>query len=104
MNFTKQLNCTFRYPYGRHFIDSLARLSSEAISPVATSSVHLATSLFAKQASIVEVSQMVNTVVDKSLGKQQKERYLLQELLAIQRELANLDHFSKAVQDSPKSA
>jgi len=60
-------------------------------SPSPSARVHLATSLFAKQASIVEVSQKINTAVDESLSKQQKEFFLRQQLQAIQRELANLN-------------
>lgn len=63
----------------------------------------MATSLFAKQASIVEVSQKINTAVDESLSKQQKEFYLRQQLQAIQRELANLNRSDKGTQGSSKS-
>jgi ATP-dependent Lon protease len=66
--------------------------------------VHLATSLFVKQASIVEVSQKINTAVDGSLGKQQKEFYLRQQLQAIQQELANLNRSPKEAKDNSKGA
>lgn len=80
--------------------DRLQMLST----PSPSARVHLATSLFAKQASIVEVSQKINTAVDESLSKQQKEFYLRQQLKAIQRELANLNRSSKAVHGSSKGA
>ncbi|KIM26616.1 hypothetical protein M408DRAFT_330553 [Serendipita vermifera MAFF 305830] len=72
--------------------DRLQMLSTQAPS----ARIHLATSLFAKHASIIEVSQKINTAVDESLSKQQKEFYLRQQLQAIQKELANLNR-SKGV-------
>ncbi|KAG8755555.1 hypothetical protein FRC14_003949 [Serendipita sp. 396] len=61
--------------------------------------LQLATSLLSKQASIAEVSQKINSAVDETLTKQQKEYYLRQQLQAIQRELAELNRVGKG---SPK--
>jgi ATP-dependent Lon protease len=80
--------------------DRLQMLST----PSPSARVHLATSLFTRQASIVEVSQKINTAVDESLSKQQKEFYLRQQLQAIQRELANLNRSSKKAKDGSKGA
>lgn len=52
--------------------------------------VKKAAQLFAKHASITEVSKKIIKAVDDSLSKQQKEFFLRQQLIAIQRELANL--------------
>lgn len=64
--------------------------------PSPSARLKLATSVFSKQASIAEVSEKINTVVDETLTKQQKEYYLRQQLQAIQRELANLNKSSKS--------
>ena len=45
--------------------------------------------------SITEVSQKINSAVDESLSKQQKEYYLRQQLHAIQKELASLHKSGK---------
>lgn len=55
--------------------------------------------LFAKLASISEVSNKIASVVDESLSKQQKEYFLRQKLAAIQKELQNLNRQSKNVTD-----
>jgi ATP-dependent Lon protease len=55
------------------------------------------TQLFVKLASISEVSSKIASVVDESLSKQQKEHFLRQKLVAIQKELQNLNNQSKAV-------
>ncbi|KAG8798699.1 hypothetical protein FRC16_006730 [Serendipita sp. 398] len=75
--------------------DRIQMLSTSA--PAAR--LQLATSLLSKQASIAEVSQKINSAVDETLTKQQKEYYLRQQLQAIQRELAELNRVGKG---SPK--
>ena len=52
--------------------------------------LRLASTSFSKHISITEVSQKINSAVDESLSKQQKEYYLRQQLQAIQKELASL--------------
>ncbi|KAH9948463.1 ATP-dependent protease La [Amylocystis lapponica] len=55
-----------------------------------------ATTIFVKLTSISEVSQKIAQSVDESLSKQQKEFFLRQQLLAIQRELRNLNRSSSS--------
>lgn len=71
--------------------DRLQMLST----PSPAARLQLATSIFSKQAAIAEVSHKINSAVDESLTKQQKEYYLRQQLQAIQRELANLNRPSQ---------
>ncbi|KAH8112093.1 ATP-dependent protease La [Phellopilus nigrolimitatus] len=53
-----------------------------------------AVNLFVKHTSISEVSKKIASAVDESLSKQQKEYFLRQQLVAIQRELASLQRDS----------
>jgi ATP-dependent Lon protease len=57
--------------------------------------LRLASTSFTKHISITEVSQKINSAVDESLSKQQKEYYLRQQLHAIQKELASLHKSGK---------
>lgn len=57
--------------------------------------LRLASTSFSKQISITEVSQKINSAIDESLSKQQKEYYLRQQLYAIQKELASLHKSEK---------
>ena len=57
--------------------------------------LRLASTSFSKHISITEVSQKINSAVDESLSKQQKEYYLRQQLQAIQKELASLHKSGK---------
>jgi len=54
------------------------------------------TQLFVKLASISEVSNKIASVVDESLSKQQKELFLRQKLVAIQKELQALGRHPRA--------
>ncbi|GLB44216.1 putative peptidase S16 family protein [Lyophyllum shimeji] len=65
------------------YSDKLAILCT----PDAEARLKLATDIFLKQTSIVEVSKKIATAVDESLSKQQKEFFLRQQLAAITREL-----------------
>jgi len=57
--------------------------------------LRLASTAFNKHISITEVSQKINSAVDESLSKQQKEYFLRQQLQAIQKELASLHKSGK---------
>ena len=57
--------------------------------------LRLASTSFSKHISITEVSQKINSAVDESLSKQQKEYYLRQQLYAIQKELESLHKSGK---------
>ncbi|CAL1698106.1 unnamed protein product [Somion occarium] len=68
------------------YADKLAFLSAVDLND----RLQRATTLFVKQTTISEVSQKIAQSVDESLSKQQKEFFLRQQLVAIQRELASL--------------
>lgn len=57
--------------------------------------LRLASTSFSMHINITEVSQKINSAVDESLSKQQKEYYLRQQLHAIQKELASLHKSGK---------
>ncbi|THH07574.1 hypothetical protein EW145_g3290 [Phellinidium pouzarii] len=60
-----------------------------------------ATQLFVKYASIAEVSKKITSAVDESFSKQQKEYFLRQQLVAIQRELTSLQRDGASSDSTP---
>ena len=72
-------------------------------SPDPSTRLSLASDIFTKVISISEVSKRIATSVDESLSKQQKEFFLRQQLVAIQRELQSLHGNSPSPDSDTKS-